>query len=223
MSANAWIGSDHAELRELADELYALLDAVDAGVVDAGSLLVKLVLEEVDLIEETLRVDPERSNRTEVRPHLIRGTPVTATRSADRGAASADSPAQPKRPRPHVSDLNRVVNGTLFGEAINDASVAALLATADGWYVGANDAVCHLTGYSREVLTDIRAGQLAADAESRNIHEAITRRRELEGVKTVRRRDGATLRCRYWAVPTWVAMAPHYILVLRPEASATAA
>jgi PAS domain S-box-containing protein len=113
-------------------------------------------------------------------------------------------------------DLTRVVHGTLFGEAVNGAAIAALLATDDGQYVGANDEACRLTGYSREKLVEFRTGQLGADEESRGIYDAIVYRRELEGLKTVRRRDGKTVRCRYWAIPTKVALTPHILLVLRP-------
>jgi PAS domain S-box-containing protein len=119
-------------------------------------------------------------------------------------------------------DLNRIIHGTLFGDAVNQASVAALLATDDGQYVAANDEACRLTGYSRTELVTFRTGQLGADDTSRQIYEAITRRQELEGIKTVRRRDGKLVRCRYQAVPTRVARTPHYLLMLRPSTGATA-
>jgi PAS domain S-box-containing protein len=121
------------------------------------------------------------------------------------------------------SDLDRVLHGTLFGEALSGATLAALLATDDGQYVAANDAACRLTGYSRQLLVQFRTGQLAADDRSREIYDAIVRRRELEGAKTVRRSDGTIVRCRYWAIPTKVALTPHIVLVLRPLDTPTAA
>lgn len=120
-------------------------------------------------------------------------------------------------------DLTRIVHGTLFGEAVSSASVATLLATDDGQYVAVNDEACRLTGYTRAELVEFRAGQLAADDSSRQIYEAITRRRELHGFKTVRRRDGELVRCSYEAVPTVVASTPHYLLMLRPAGGAAVA
>jgi PAS domain S-box-containing protein len=120
-------------------------------------------------------------------------------------------------------DLNRIVHGTLFGDAVNSAALATLLAADDGQYVAANDKACDLTGYSRDALVTFRAGQLAADEESGRIYDAIMRRGELEGVKTVRRRDDLVVRCRYWAIPTKVTLAPHYLLVLHPLGKPTPA
>lgn len=120
-------------------------------------------------------------------------------------------------------DLNRILQSTLFGDAVTNAALATFLAADDGQYVAANDEACRLTGYSREALVTFRAGQLAADEESRGIYEAIMSRGELEGVKTVRRRDNLLVRCRYWAIPTKVTLAPHYILVLHPLGRAAAA
>ena len=122
-----------------------------------------------------------------------------------------------------AEESGRIVHGTLFGEAVNASVVATLLASDDGQYVAANDEACRLTGYSRSELIKFRTGQLAGDNTSRHIYEAITQRRELEGVKTVRRRDGRLVRCQYLAVPTRVALTPHYLLMLRPESRASAA
>ena len=60
-------------------------------------------------------------------------------------------------------EVLRVVHGTLFGDAVLSASVAALVADDAGAYIAANDEACELTGYAREQLTKIRMGGLAAD------------------------------------------------------------
>ena len=111
-------------------------------------------------------------------------------------------------------DLDRVVHGTLFGEALVHARVAALLADERGQYVAANDRACELTGYDRGTLTGFRAGQLAADEPSREIYAQITTGKKMRGIKVVRCRDGSDVRCRYWAIPTLVARLPYVILLL---------
>ncbi|HEY6960768.1 MAG TPA: PAS domain-containing protein [Gaiellaceae bacterium] len=111
-------------------------------------------------------------------------------------------------------DLDRVIHGTLFGEAVTYAGVAALLADGDGQYVAANEEACRLTGYTRGSLVEFRAGELAADEPSRRIYDNISRGRKLKGRKTIRRRDGENVTCRYWAIPTRVAHVPYYLLLL---------
>lgn len=105
----------------------------------------------------------------------------------------------------------------MLGDALNNGTLAALLATEDGHYIAVSDEASRLTGYTRTELTRLRTGQMGADAESQAIYEAIMYRRELEGVKTLRHRAGEIIRCRYWAVPTKVAGVAHFILILRPE------
>ena len=111
-------------------------------------------------------------------------------------------------------DTTRLVHGTLLGDALNSASVAALLADEEGRYIAANDEACRLTGYDRPSLTAFRSGQLAADEISRRIFDNVARRNQMRGEKTVRRKDGDTVQCEYFAVKTQVARIPYFILLL---------
>jgi PAS domain S-box-containing protein len=112
-------------------------------------------------------------------------------------------------------DLNRVLQGTLFGDALVSARVAALLADDEGYYVAVNDEACMLTGYPRDHLTGFRAGvELAADDESQRIYEKLTNGSERRGLKRVRRSTGETITCEYWGIPTEVATLPFFILLL---------
>jgi PAS domain S-box-containing protein len=114
-------------------------------------------------------------------------------------------------------DLDRVIQGTFFGEAVLNATVAALVADDAGQYIAANDEVCRMTGYDRAQLTAKSMGSLAADASSARIYADIARGRKLQGRKQVRREDGRILSCRYWAIETTVALVPYFVLLLWPH------
>jgi PAS domain S-box-containing protein len=116
-------------------------------------------------------------------------------------------------------DLDKVLHQTLLGDALGNAEIAALLADEFGQYVAVNDRACELTGYDRRVLTAFRAGELAADEASRGIYAKVAGG-ALRGDKRVRRRDGAEVPCRYFAIPTRVARLPYFILLLWPAAGA---
>lgn len=121
---------------------------------------------------------------------------------------------------PTDADLDRIIHSTLFGEAVGNTDVAALLADGTGQYVAVNDAACRLTGYARTALTAFRSGQLGADERSRQIYTDISRGRRMQGQKTIRCHDGSLVTCRYWALPTVVARTPHHLLLLWQPASA---
>lgn len=111
-------------------------------------------------------------------------------------------------------DLDRVVHGTLLGDAVNGASVPALLANEDGQYLAANDAACDLTGFSRAELVALRVGALAADDRSGQLYANISHGRKMRGRKRIRRRTGEIVDCRYWAIRTRVVGLPYFLVLL---------
>jgi PAS domain S-box-containing protein len=113
-----------------------------------------------------------------------------------------------------AKDLDAVLHSTLLGDAMQNVSVAALVADERGQYIAVNEAACVLTGYSRNDLTRFRAGELAADDPSRQIYENVMQGRRLRGRKQVRRKDGSVVDCHYWAMPTTVATLPYFVLLL---------
>lgn len=117
-----------------------------------------------------------------------------------------------------LPDLERVLHGTLLGEGLLAAEVAALVADDRGFYIAANDEVCRLTGYSREQLTTFRAGQLAADEPSRAIYRQLVRRRKAHGTKNVRTQAGSVVECGYWGIPTTITRLPYFVVLLWPLA-----
>lgn len=113
-------------------------------------------------------------------------------------------------------DLDRILHGTLLGEGLMHADVAALLADEDGFYVAANDTAVELTGYPRERLTTFRAGELAADEPSKAIYRQMAAGSKLQGRKRVRREDGTVVECRYWGIHTVVSRLPYSLVLLWP-------
>jgi PAS domain S-box-containing protein len=118
-----------------------------------------------------------------------------------------------------TEDLARVLHGTLLGDGANQAEVAILLADEHGFYIAVNDEASTLTGYSRLELTKFRAGELAADEASANIYQRLLSRKNSQGHKQVRRKDGGIVHCRYWGIPTKVANMPYFLLLLWPTRS----
>jgi PAS domain S-box-containing protein len=114
-------------------------------------------------------------------------------------------------------DLERMVQGTLLGEAALTAEVAALLADEQGQYIAVNDEAVRLTGYTRSDLTSVRMGSLGADESSRTLFRQISRRQKLQGKKLVKHRDGAVVPCRYWAIPAKVTGISYFLLLLWPS------
>jgi PAS domain S-box-containing protein len=117
------------------------------------------------------------------------------------------------------SDAEGVLHSTLLGDALSNAEVAALIADDEGRYISANAKASELTGYSRAELTRFRSGELAGDEQSARIYAGIATGRKLRGRKLVRRKDGETVSCRYWAIRTRVSRLPFYILLLQPYAT----
>jgi PAS domain S-box-containing protein len=116
------------------------------------------------------------------------------------------------------NDLERVLHGTLLGEAVMQGEVAALLADERGFYVAVNEQACELTGYTREELIRFQAGELSADDLSRQIYEKMMiAGAMLRGRKAVRRRDGSVLPCRYWGIRTKISRLPYVLLFLWTE------
>lgn len=119
-------------------------------------------------------------------------------------------------------DIDRVIHGTLLGEATLTAELAALLADERGQYIAVNDEAVRLTGYTRTDLTNAWMGFLAADERSKRIFDDVSRRRKLQGRKLIKRLDGEVVPCRYWAIPARVTEIPYFLLLLWPNRSAPA-
>ena len=122
-----------------------------------------------------------------------------------------------------ASDINRltdIVQLTLLGDAWENAAVGAVVFDKERRYLAANPAYCELTGYSREEITDLRAGHnLHLDTMSQA--EFIDRITHLEHVGQIEiiRKDGTPLLVSYLVIPTEVSQRPYYIGLVWPQDS----
>lgn len=118
--------------------------------------------------------------------------------------------------RPHVaSDISRltdIVQLTLLGDAWENAQVGAVVFDKERRYLAANPAYCELTGYSREEITDLRAGHnLHPDEiDQAEFIDRITRSDHVGQIEIIRK-DGTPLLVSYLVVPTEVSGRPYCI------------
>jgi PAS domain S-box-containing protein len=117
-----------------------------------------------------------------------------------------------------ISRLTDIVQLTLLGDAWENAEVGAVVFDKDRRYLAANPAYCELTGYSREEITELRAGH--------NLHpdeigqaEFIDRITHVDRVGQIEivRKDGTPLLVAYLVVPTEVSGRPYYIGLVWPQ------
>ena len=118
------------------------------------------------------------------------------------------------------SGLDEMTQLTLLGDAWERADVGAVVINDARRYLAANPAYCALTGYSREEITDLRAGHnllLGETSQAEFIHR-VTERRSI-GQAMIRHKDGTALPVFYLLIPSQVSELPCYIgLVWRQEA-----
>jgi PAS domain S-box-containing protein len=80
--------------------------------------------------------------------------------------------------------------------------VAALVADDAGFYVGANEAACRLTGYTLDELLALSVPDLTAPVDAapgERLWNSFLRSDSQRGTFTIRRKDGAPLRIGYRA------------------------
>lgn len=110
------------------------------------------------------------------------------------------------------SEIQKLIEQTLLGEALMAAPIAASVFDDDRHYIAVNDAFCRLTLYERDELTAITAGvQLAPDDEAREAIRTAIREHGAAGENNVRRKDGSVIRAAYWVLETKVALGVYYL------------
>lgn len=108
-----------------------------------------------------------------------------------------------------------ITHGTLLGDGWRSAGVAAGIIDGHGRYIACNDALCDLTGYSRQELLTMRAGEeLAADEAAQANYTEARRGDRLWGFGHLRRKDRSVVGVNYWLIPTRVSQLPYSVALL---------
>ena len=119
-----------------------------------------------------------------------------------------------------VARLIEIVQVTLLGDAWERAEIGAIVFNDARRYLAANPAYCTLTGYSREEITDLRAGHnlLLEEMSQAEFIDRITQRHHL-GQAVIRHKDGTPLPVSYMLVPSHASQLPCYIGLVWPQGS----
>ena len=115
-------------------------------------------------------------------------------------------------------DATTILHRTLLGDAWDEANLPVAVFGDDRRFITANAAFFRLTGYDREHLAELRAGQdLGADEPTRSHFEAVVQSGLETGDGRLRRRDGTTVDVRFTVAATKVARLPYFIAVMAPS------
>jgi PAS domain S-box-containing protein len=119
-----------------------------------------------------------------------------------------------------IEDVQAIVHATLLGDGWAATGVSSGIISEEGQYVACNDAMCKLTGYSRDELLEMNAGdRLSADEDARrNVADARSGERPW-GFGHLRRKDGTVVGVHYWLIHTVVAQVPYLVALMWPTGS----
>jgi len=117
-----------------------------------------------------------------------------------------------------ICRLTEIVQLTLLGDSWESADLGAALFDGQRRILAANPAYCALTGYSREELSSLSAGQSLL-AEELSGAEFIARiaRHDYVGQLMIRREDGTLLPINYMIVPTHVSERRAFVSIIWPQ------
>jgi PAS domain S-box-containing protein len=113
------------------------------------------------------------------------------------------------------SDLSRlieIVQLTLLGDAWEQSEIGAVVFNDGRRYLAANPAYCASTGYTREEITELRAGHnlVLEEGSEADFFHRITDGHHL-GEAVIRHKDGTAVPVSYMLIPSQASELPCYI------------
>jgi PAS domain S-box-containing protein len=112
-------------------------------------------------------------------------------------------------------EATALVHETLLGDGWQNATIGAAITDDDARYIACNDAFCRLVGYSRSELVELTANlELAAGPDGGESFRRAFSGEQMFGTGDLRCKDGSVVRVNYWLVPTKVAQADFYLVLL---------
>lgn len=106
-----------------------------------------------------------------------------------------------------------LVQASLLGEAIENATAAVFVADDDMRYLAVNRHACELLGYTRAELLALSVPDVARYASAAPEYREVVRAGIREGVARLTRKDGTTIEFRYRATRTTVAGMPVFVSI----------
>ena len=117
-----------------------------------------------------------------------------------------------------ASDVNKLIQTTLVGEALDGAPVAIFVADDDRRYIAVNEYACLLLGYSRDELLALGVLDVAVNPHARDDYDEMLASGFSTGTARLRRKDGEEIEVAYRASETTVGTMRLFVSVCWPAA-----
>lgn len=107
-----------------------------------------------------------------------------------------------------------LIQASLLGEALDKGPVAVFVADEHMRYVAVNEYACKLLGYEREELLALKISDVAGESDkSGDAFRQLLLTGSLDGVTSIRRKDGTEIPFAYRASETAIAGMTLYVSV----------
>ena len=117
-----------------------------------------------------------------------------------------------------AADVNKLIQTTLVGEALDRAPVAIFVADDDRRYIAVNEYACRLLGYPRDELLALGVLDVAVNPHARDDYDEMLASGFSTGTARLRRKDGEEIEVAYRASETSVGTMRLFVSVCWPAA-----